>query len=41
MEDDEINIKQINFEILLDAARVEAAKNGLTEEILKRLLEED
>ncbi len=33
--------KEINFEILLIKARKEAAKNGLTEEILQQLLNEE
>lgn len=33
--------KEINFEILLRKARQEAAKNGLTEEILQQLLNEE
>ena len=30
--------KEANFELLLQDARQQAAKNGLTEEILKKLL---
>lgn len=33
--------KDANFELLLQDARKEAAKNGLTEEILTSLLNED
>jgi hypothetical protein len=33
--------KQANFELLLQDARKEAAKNGLTEEILTQLLNEE
>ncbi|MBS1519647.1 MAG: hypothetical protein JST50_01520 [Bacteroidetes bacterium] len=33
--------KEANFEMLLKNAREEAAKNGLTEEILNRLLDEE
>jgi hypothetical protein len=35
------NSKEANFELLLKDARQEAAKNGLTEEILNRLLNEE
>lgn len=34
-------IKVANFEALLDKASDEAAKNGLTEEILEKLLNEE
>jgi len=33
--------KEANFELLLEEARSEAAKNGLTEEILTKLLNEE
>ena len=33
--------KDVNFELLLQDARKEAAKNGLTEEILTQLLNEE
>jgi hypothetical protein len=33
--------KEANFELLLQDARKEAAKNGLTEEILTQLLNEE
>ena len=33
--------KEINFELLLQDARKEAADNGLTEEILQQLLDEE
>jgi hypothetical protein len=33
--------KEANFELLLQEARAEAAKNGLTEEILMNLLNEE
>ncbi len=33
--------KEANFELLLKDARSEAAKNGLTEEILNQLLNEE
>ena len=33
--------KEANFELLLQDARKEAAKNGLTEEILEQLLNEE
>lgn len=33
--------KEANFELLLQDARKEAAKNGLTEEILTKLLNEE
>ncbi|MCR8560976.1 hypothetical protein KXD93_25185 [Mucilaginibacter sp. BJC16-A38] len=33
--------KEANFELLLQEARAEAAKNGLTEEILEKLLNEE
>jgi type I site-specific restriction-modification system R (restriction) subunit len=32
--------KEVNFEMLLKEIRIEAAKNGLTEEILAQLLNE-
>ncbi|MBS1531116.1 MAG: hypothetical protein JSU01_12475 [Bacteroidetes bacterium] len=35
------NTKEANFELLLKDARQEAAKNGLTEEILNKLLNEE
>lgn len=34
-------IKVVNFEALLDRASDEAARNGLTEEILEKLLNEE
>lgn len=34
-------VKDSNFEILLNKAREEAANNGLTEEILQQLLNEE
>jgi len=34
-------IKEANFEMLLNDARKEAAENGLTEEILNQLLNEE
>ena len=33
--------KEANFELLLQEAREEAAKNGLTEEILEKLLNDE
>jgi hypothetical protein len=33
--------KEVNFELLLQDARIEAAMNGLTEEILTQLLNEE
>ena len=33
--------KEANFELLLQEIRTEAAKNGLTEEILEQLLNEE
>jgi hypothetical protein len=33
--------REANFELLLQDARKEAAKNGLTEEILEKLLNEE
>jgi hypothetical protein len=33
--------REANFELLLQEIREEAAKNGLTEEILEKLLSED
>ena len=39
---DSLNMaKEANFELLLQDARKEAAKNGLTEEILAKLLDEE
>jgi hypothetical protein len=35
------NSRKANFELLLEDARREAAKNGLTEEILEKLLNEE
>jgi hypothetical protein len=33
--------KETNFELLLQEIRIEAAKNGLTEEVLAQLLNEE
>jgi len=41
MEERNINSEQINFDLLLQNAREEVAKNGLTEEILEQLLNEE
>jgi hypothetical protein len=35
------NTQEANFELLLQEIRAEAAKNGLTEEILTKLLNEE
>lgn len=41
LNDSLIKSKEANFELLLQEIRIEAAKNGLTEEILSQLLNDN